>query len=122
MSARTTRKRARTGSVDGHDSGAQDAEAGQNGEGMKRDEEFWLEDGTIILVARDVEFRVYSGILAHHSPVLKDLFAQPHLFRIVPMLGGKDMRCPVVHLSDSPSDLRHILRLYMPKGENTYVQ
>ncbi|RPD58544.1 hypothetical protein L227DRAFT_654629 [Lentinus tigrinus ALCF2SS1-6] len=55
----------------------EDAGDGQgDGAGMKRDEEYWLEDGTVILVARDVEFRVYSGILASNSTVFRDLFAQ----------------------------------------------
>lgn len=39
-----------------------------------RDAEFWFEDGTIVLVARDVEFRVYKSILADHSPVFSNMF------------------------------------------------
>ncbi|KAI0742447.1 hypothetical protein C8Q80DRAFT_1188462 [Daedaleopsis nitida] len=35
-----------------------------------RDGEFWYEDGSIILVARDVEFRIYyKGLLAIHSSI-----------------------------------------------------
>ena len=39
-----------------------------------RDEDFWFEDGTVVLVAEGVEFRVYEGLLADHSPVLRDMF------------------------------------------------
>lgn len=37
---------------------------------------FWFEDGTVVLVAdvEGVEFRVYKGPLADHSPVLGDMF------------------------------------------------
>ena len=55
----------------------------ENGESLKQDEEFWFGDGTIFLVARDVEFRVYMAPLANQSPVLKDLFAQHHPTRSV---------------------------------------
>ncbi|EIW56911.1 uncharacterized protein TRAVEDRAFT_81808, partial [Trametes versicolor FP-101664 SS1] len=75
-----------------------------------RDEEFWSSDGDIILVARDVEFRVYKGLLADHSPVFRDMFSLPQSpapsSTTVPAEGPR----PVVHLSDSSEDLRHMLR------------
>ncbi|EIW57114.1 uncharacterized protein TRAVEDRAFT_76005, partial [Trametes versicolor FP-101664 SS1] len=85
--------------------------------GRERDEEFWYSDGNIILVARDVEFRVFKGILAEHSPVFRDMFSlpQPPPAETLSSSTADDM-CPVVHLSDSPEDLRHVLRVYMPKG------
>lgn len=69
-----TRKRARTSSLR--------AIANSHGEiepvaERKRDAEFWYSDGNIILVARDVEFRVFKGILAEHSPVFRDMFSLP---------------------------------------------
>ncbi len=60
-------------SGDEADGGA--AEATQNTK--KRDNELWFEDRTVILVARDVEFRVYKGLLADHSPVFRDMFSLP---------------------------------------------
>ncbi|KAI0683669.1 hypothetical protein C8T65DRAFT_749389 [Cerioporus squamosus] len=84
---------------------------------MKRDEEFWLDDGTVILIARDVEFRVYGGVLATHSPVFKELLSEDSPVRTVSINGKDDVPCPVVALSDSPEDLRHILRVYMPRSE-----
>lgn len=78
-----------------------------------RDEEFWFEDGSVILVAGDVEFRVFRSILAQYSPVFSDMFSLPQ-----PSFtsGSPADPCPVVHLSDSPEDLRHILRVSMPKS------
>ncbi|KAM5537271.1 hypothetical protein V8D89_009001 [Ganoderma adspersum] len=79
----------------------------------EKDKGFWYEDGNVILVAGNVEFRVFKGILADHSPVFKDMFALPQ-----PDIAPSDNAvCPVVDITDSPSDLRHILRLIMPKAE-----
>ncbi|KAI0742430.1 hypothetical protein C8Q80DRAFT_1238154 [Daedaleopsis nitida] len=125
MSARVTRKRARTEEEENQ------AEQSENPKSvpvveesvlLKRDEEFWLEDGTIILIARDIEFRVYSGLLAYHSPVLKEEFSKPHSKRSTLVPDGGFLLCPVVHLSDTPEDLRHLLRAYMPcKDYSLYV-
>lgn len=71
-----------------------------------RDEDFWLEDGNVILVARNVGFKVYMGPLAAHSAVFKDMFSLPQ-----PEHGDDVERdCPVIHLDDASEDVRHILR------------
>ena len=66
-------------------------------ESLERDENFWYEDGTIILIAATVGFRVYRGPLAKHSPVLRDMlsFPQPPV-RIV----GATCNCNSIRLSD----------------------
>ncbi len=118
MSARTTRKRARPDSQDWEAAETQEAggeQAGMAGADRKRDEEFWFEDGNVMLVARDVEFRVFKGILADHSPVFKDMFSLPQPPEYATAL------CPVVHVTDAPEDLRHLLRVYMPKTEPRFV-
>ena len=79
----------------------------------ERDREFWYEDGNVILVAGHVEFRVFKGILADHSPVFKDMFTLPQ----PDTAPSETVACPTVDLSDSPSDLRHILRFIIPKAE-----
>ncbi|RPD72815.1 hypothetical protein L226DRAFT_546843 [Lentinus tigrinus ALCF2SS1-7] len=102
MSARLTRKRARF-------------EHQRDGTGQ-RDKEFWYEDGNIILVARDFEFRVFKGILADHSPVFKDMFSLPQPSE------SATAPCPVVDVTDTPEDLRHLLRVYMLKsGSSPFV-
>ncbi|TFK88132.1 hypothetical protein K466DRAFT_521388 [Polyporus arcularius HHB13444] len=116
-SARATRKRARLDEqavqaiADGGDVDLVLKDDALAELGTRRDEEFWFDDGTIVLVARDVEFRVYSGILASESPVFKDLFSQPNPTRLVSIHGLPDIPCPVVTLTDHPDDLRHILRI-----------
>ena len=113
MSKPTPRKRARTNGDSGEpDVLSNDTERhtkARSGDSvvLKRDEEFWYEDGNIILTARDVEFRVFKGILADHSPVFRDMFS-------LPQPPSADTSVPTVKLEDSPEDLRHVLRAVMP--------
>ncbi|RDX49029.1 hypothetical protein OH76DRAFT_621450 [Lentinus brumalis] len=88
--------------------------------GLRRDAEFWLEDGTIVILAGDVSFRVYKGVLATHSPVFADMFSlpQPETPTTFPSLG---QQCPVVRFNDSPKDLRYILRAILPSQSGTLV-
>ncbi|RPD58548.1 hypothetical protein L226DRAFT_466512 [Lentinus tigrinus ALCF2SS1-7] len=93
--------------------------ASEDAEGVARtrDEEFWFDDGSIILIARNVEFRVYKGLLADHSPVFRDMFSLPQ----PPISEGElETPCPVVHLSDSAEDVRCLLRVCMPKTDFKY--
>ncbi|PIL26301.1 hypothetical protein GSI_12057 [Ganoderma sinense ZZ0214-1] len=88
---------------------------------LSKDEEFWYEDGTLVLIAANIEFRVYRGPLAKHSPVFRDLLAlpQPPSSQSAPSTPiGSDTcpPCPKVHVTDSPSDLRHFLRAFVPGG------
>ena len=115
MSKPTPRKRARTNGDSGEpDVLSNDTERhtkARSGDSvvLKRDEEFWYEDGNIILTARDVEFRVFKGILADHSPVFRDMFS-------LPQPPSADTSVPTVKLEDSPEDLRHVLRAVMPRS------
>ncbi|RDX46351.1 hypothetical protein OH76DRAFT_1485594 [Lentinus brumalis] len=72
---------------------------------LERDDEFWLKDGSVVLVAGNVGFKVYKDLLATHSPIFHDMFAQSRPDE-QEMYDG----CPVVHLSDAPCNLRHFLR------------
>ncbi|TFK88107.1 hypothetical protein K466DRAFT_521356 [Polyporus arcularius HHB13444] len=105
-----------------------DVEAGSRAQAKKarsdetelvRDGEFWYEDGSIILVARTVQFRVYKGVLADLSPVFADMFSLPQPTSSLPAAPAD---CPLVHLDDSPEDLRHILRALFPKKDTAFVQ
>ncbi|KAH9941831.1 uncharacterized protein BXZ73DRAFT_41734 [Epithele typhae] len=78
---------------------------------LVKDAEFWFEDGSIILIAGDVVFRVYKGVLASASPVFADMFSLPTPGPR-PAVDG----CPVVNLQDSADDVRRLLRLVMPKN------
>ena len=76
-----------------------------------RDEELWFEDGNLILRAGEVEFKVYQGPLAAHSPVFDDMLSLPQPDG-EPVYKERSL-CPVVNLSDSPEDLRHFLRTFV---------
>lgn len=91
------------------------------GVGRQRDAEFWFGDGTVILVAGDVEFRIYKGLLADYSPVFKTMFAKQHPVRPMPIDECHSIPCPVVRLKDSPYDLRHILRAYVSRKQTRRV-
>ena len=115
MSARKRQRRESRADGDETSSAGNDTTSTGNrasGEARVRDEEFWFQDGNVVLVARNIEFRVYKGILANHSPVFKDMFSlpQPHDVSSAPT--------PVVDLADSPSALRHLLRFFFPKTSN----
>ncbi|KAI1781652.1 hypothetical protein LXA43DRAFT_933524 [Ganoderma leucocontextum] len=135
MSARVTRKRARTESEETPkqeseetntttcaDPQAPAADLGDEHENLERDAEFWISDGTVILVANDVEFRFYRALLADHSPAFKAMFAGQHPSRLVPIDEQQSITCPVVQLTDSPQDLRHILRAYLSGTESGFLE
>ncbi|KAI1795314.1 hypothetical protein LXA43DRAFT_1090964 [Ganoderma leucocontextum] len=82
---------------------------------LKRHAEFWFEDGNIVLVAQRTAFRIYRGLLSSQSTVFSDMFASSS--------SSADEtfdECPVVHLSDSPHDLAHLLRVLLPKSRIHY--
>ncbi|PIL25826.1 hypothetical protein GSI_11579 [Ganoderma sinense ZZ0214-1] len=92
---------------------------------LKKDDEFWYDDGTIILISQNIEFRVYQGPLAQHSQVFRNMLAFPqppipgpsHASSSRTTLGsGLVAPCPTVHLTDSPADLRHFLRALVLGG------
>ncbi|KAI0364033.1 hypothetical protein BV20DRAFT_57181 [Pilatotrama ljubarskyi] len=76
---------------------------------VTHDPEFWFEDGSVVLIAYNIGFRVYKRLLVEHSPFFRDLFQIPQPARI-PKIEG----CPVVVLLDPPERLRHLLRVLYP--------
>ncbi|RPD58517.1 hypothetical protein L226DRAFT_489969 [Lentinus tigrinus ALCF2SS1-7] len=85
----------------------------------RRDHEFWFDDGSIALVAKDVEFRVYKRVLSEHSVVFADMLSFPQPSSQQPTSIPQD--CPIVHLDDSPEDLRHIFRAIFPRKGATFI-
>ncbi|KAL1938096.1 hypothetical protein VTO73DRAFT_11925 [Trametes versicolor] len=81
--------------------------------GFSKDAEFWFDDGTILLVSQNVGFRVYKKGLAERSPLFSDLLSIPQ-----PGLAGSEETsgCPVVALTDSPDQLRHLFRALFSSG------
>ncbi len=75
---------------------------------MKKDDEFWFEDGNLIIVAQDVEFCVYKGPLVKHSPVFRDMLTLPQ-----PAESSELGHRPVVPVPENPTSFRHFLREFM---------
>lgn len=83
---------------------------------FKRNEEFWFEDGNLILVAnQDTVFRVYRALLTAQSPVFAHSVASAD--NLNPSCDG----CPVVEISDTPEELTHFLRVVLPKSQQVYA-
>lgn len=82
---------------------------------IKHDEEFWFPDGNVVLVASRVAFRVYKGILMKQSEFFSIMFSVPQ-----PAEGASEQiqGCPVVHVTDSVCDVRHLLRALYPTRRN----
>ncbi|KAI0800651.1 hypothetical protein C8Q74DRAFT_432137 [Fomes fomentarius] len=92
MASSPLRKRPRT-----------DNESGQ--EELLRDTQFWFEDGSIVVVAQQTAFRVHQGVLSRHSDTFNGLFTIPQ-----PSEGTEKIDCcPVVRVSDSAHDFKHLL-------------
>ena len=79
-----------------------------------RDEEFWFDDGTVILIASNVEFRVYKSTLSEHSIVSSNKFALPQ-----PSSDARshEYGCPIVHPDDSAAGLLEFLRVLFLKKD-----
>ena len=71
---------------------------------LERSEKLWLEDGSVVLQAENVQFKVHRSILTKHSQIFADLFKMPHP-PTEPTVEG----CPVVLLQDSAEDVKHVL-------------
>ncbi|KAI1795354.1 hypothetical protein LXA43DRAFT_1108512 [Ganoderma leucocontextum] len=82
---------------------------------LKQHDEFWFDDGNLVLVAGDTAFRIYRGLLTVQSRIFENVFvsASPSTDEL---LDG----CPVVHLSDSPDDLVHLLRVLLPTSRKIF--
>ncbi len=127
MSARTTKKRART-----EDPEQQDAEVSveediiivevdSQAERPVRDEEFWFQDGTIVLVAGHVEFKVYVRPLIEHSPVFRDMLSLPQPGTATDARHVLYMTTLWCTLSYSPEDLKYLFGVVMPAKVLRYV-
>ena len=44
---------------------------------LTHDAELWFPDGSIVLQAEAIYFKIYAGILSQASPVFRDMFSLP---------------------------------------------
>ncbi|THH28934.1 hypothetical protein EUX98_g5250 [Antrodiella citrinella] len=103
--AHNSAKRRRTDEDDGS------AERSTEGEAniLKPDEvtthdELWFEDGNVVLVAEEIAFRVFRGVLSSASLVLRDML-------VAPQPGMMYEGCPVVYLTDRADDVANFLKV-----------
>ncbi len=82
---------------------------------VQKDPEFWLDDGTIVIIANGtVAFRVYKGALANVSPAFRDFTAIGDASKEQEVMDG----IPVVHMDDAPESLRRFLQfVVLPRFE-----
>ncbi|KAF8531826.1 hypothetical protein JB92DRAFT_2690476, partial [Gautieria morchelliformis] len=74
--------------------------------------EMWMDDGNMVLAAKDVVFRVHRSQLARQSAVFHNMCDS------LPCNAERYEGVPVVHLGESPEDVLQLLRgIY----ENPYV-
>nr|VWP01111.1 Uncharacterized protein [Ganoderma boninense] len=82
---------------------------------LKRHPEIWYDNGNLVLVARETAFRIYRGLITGQSTVFSDLFISSTSCAEETFEG-----CPVIHVSDSPQDLAHLLRVLLPRSHIHY--
>jgi hypothetical protein len=73
-------------------------------------DDFWFEDGSVVIVAQDKHFRVHQSILSRHSEVFADMFSIPQ-----PPTQETLDGCPILKLNDELYDLVDLMKvLYHP--------
>lgn len=71
--------------------------------------DIWLEDGSIILQAENMQFKVHRGLLARLSPIFADVFSVP---QPAPHQDNADLvvdGCTILQLQDSAQDVQYLL-------------
>jgi hypothetical protein len=74
---------------------------------LERCEELWFDDGSVVLCAENVVFRLYKGLLASSSTVFRDMLAFPQ-----PTDGSAETYdgLPLVEMPDSYYDMTQLLK------------
>ncbi len=67
----------------------------------------------MIIVAEDTEFRVFKGILADHSPIVKEMFSDSSYE--APFASDAAI-CSAISLTDKAGEVRHLLRICNPRS------
>lgn len=75
----------------------------------------WYDDGNMVLKAGSVVFRIHKGVLIARSTVFRDMFA------VASVSDETFEDCPLVHLSDEPSELRHVLKALYGEVSCAYI-
>lgn len=73
---------------------------------FQQSEDVWYADGNIILIAKNVGFRVYSGILREQSRALADMLSQVP----PPAESATYEGCPIIWIPEDPRELSYFLK------------
>ena len=86
-------------------------ESSESADSRKKSEQYWFDDGNIILQAGDILYRVHSSMFARHSEVFKDMFSMP---KPSGKQAGAEIidECPVVVLTDTEDDIENVLSIF----------
>ncbi|KZP19268.1 hypothetical protein FIBSPDRAFT_862906 [Athelia psychrophila] len=88
--------------------------------GLARHPDLWFDDGSVVLIAEAMSFRVHRSILCKHSSVLSDIFDIPQ-----PPEGSSytiEGR-PVIRMHDSAHEFAQLLKAcYDPSFSPSKVQ
>lgn len=87
-----------------------------------RDQDYYFEDGSIILRVGDILFKVQGSLLKAHSEVFKDMFAMPlGTGNDKPIEGSCDEH-PVVIPGVEPSQFRNLMKMfYCPPSDKLFI-
>jgi hypothetical protein len=82
---------------------------------ITHEHDLWFDDGSVVLYAETVGFRVHRSLLSKHCNVFKDMFDIGQPAPTDQIIEG----CLVIQLHDSPDDLRRFLRLIYEPSSTT---
>lgn len=81
-----------------------------------QDTQFWYPDGTIIIVAQGIGFRIYKGLLAEASEIFRDMFDNatptPQPSQVKKSALHVDI-CPAVTVTDTAAEIRSLLNVLL---------
>ncbi|KAM5535545.1 hypothetical protein V8D89_010789 [Ganoderma adspersum] len=75
---------------------------------LRQDQDFWFEDGSVVVIAQTTAFRVHRSVLSRHSDTFSGLFSipQPASPESLELIDG----CPVVRVANSAHDFLCLFR------------
>lgn len=73
-------------------------------ENIKRSQNLWFHDGSIILQAQKTQFRVHRSVLCNYSKVFQDMFTVPQQ-EVSAVVDG----APLIHVIDKAIDWENVL-------------
>ncbi|GJE88561.1 hypothetical protein PsYK624_046440 [Phanerochaete sordida] len=83
---------------------------------VERCEELWFEEGNVVVAARDLAFKVHTGILGRHSDIFKGFFIPVSLAQLPK---GRD-GCHILRVDDAGSALKELFNVIYDGGNSKW--